>query len=149
MGLILAISGCLQPNDDANERIRALNLEPRLQQIAQLAIQLDKAMGEGVMSMDLKTDIVGPGCEFDEGQMEDAFEEPLSKKWGKNSGSKDQNRPKKRVFCTTALGLYSDGHPRSTTSEADTGSSSTILLKPKVMAEVESSPLFLGGSAKN
>jgi hypothetical protein len=149
-GQIFVITGCLQPNDDASERIRAFNLEPRLQQIAQLAIQLDKAIGEGLMSMDLKTDIVRQGYEFDERWMEDAFDEPLSKKRGKSSSSKDLNRPKKRIFCTTALGLYSDGHPRSAAGETNSGSSSrTMLLKPKVMAEVESSPLFLGSNAKN
>jgi hypothetical protein len=113
-----------------------LNLESRLQRIPELAIQFDKATGEGIMSMDLAPKIIRPGREFKEAKMEDAFE------GSRGSKRQSQSQPRKRVFATTGLGLYCVEARSQSGRASATDHHIKILLKPKVMADVESSPLF-------
>lgn len=98
----------------------------RLEVIAKMAIELDKAMVDGVTSRHMQVYIVSPGQPFETEVMIDAIDQETVSQVSSNNGP---------VLCTIELGLY-----RVAQESAETDSrklnNRAILSKAKVVRSV-------------
>lgn len=88
----------------------------RIAGVVQMAVRLNKAIGEDVTSCDLEAIYVGPNDAFDVSTMDDAFGRELD-------GSQEQ------VVCTTDLGLFRTERAAGGVKQWQ----NTVLLKPKIV----------------
>lgn len=101
------------------------NLTNRFKPMIKLVHSLDKAVGEGVTSSDLRAFTTKQGLEFNPELMEESYKDKVARHDSESPG---------HVVCTTDLGLYS-----AVRGAAPDGSwterKSKILLKPKVILD--------------
>lgn len=97
---ILLVSGCRSNSADLQNMIMG-KYGDRLARVVQLAVRLNKAMGEGVTSCEMEAVYVTHDVAYDPEAMDDAFENESMKEKGKGKEIANDLL----VLCTTELGL--------------------------------------------
>ncbi|KAI0319132.1 hypothetical protein OF83DRAFT_1170470 [Amylostereum chailletii] len=116
LAYITTLAGFASASDAVEARLTA-SVGEKLNDIAVMALSLNKIVGEEVTSSVLSPTIVNPGCLFSTTAMEDAYS-------GENPAEEGA-----RALCTTSLGLERRVKKDDGTVET------TVLAKPKVALE--------------
>ncbi len=125
LSIILKISGWAGGASSLDWDVYCHSVETQcqldLERIAKDIVTLDRAMGEGLMSMDAELVMIGGGAAFDASFMENGF--------GDDGRASEGDRSAAIVGCTCDLGL----HVRVGEREGGGVETSQLLLKPKVV----------------
>ncbi|KAF9012792.1 hypothetical protein BDZ89DRAFT_1142870 [Hymenopellis radicata] len=127
LSIVLSISGWMggvTSNWDSYRQTVETQFQPDLEQIVKDVVTLDRAMGEGLVSMDAELVVIGGGALFDASFMENAFGDDDRRV----SQSSEGDGSAAIVGCTCDLGLQIKEGDRE-----GGGVRTRLLLKPKVV----------------